>query len=90
MLAVAAGIADTGTHVGRHFASTTLMPSGKASVADLAAMPGHDPSVFLSTCEVTAAEGQGAASSSLGLVLEQGDQWVRVQSRDSSSCGSRR
>ena len=78
MLAAAAGIADTGTHVGRHFASTTLMASGKASVADVAAMLGHDPSALLSTYAVAAAEGQRAVSAALGLVLEQGNKWGRV------------
>jgi len=64
-----AKVADQGTHVGRHFAASNLLASGRASVADVAAMLGHDPSVLLSTYAVAVADGQRAAASALGDLL---------------------
>lgn len=64
-----AKVEDRGTHVGRHFAASTLLASGMASVADVAAMLGHDPSVLLNTYAVAAAKGQRAASDVLGATL---------------------
>ena len=64
-----AKVSDRGTHVGRHFAATTLLASGKASVADVAAMLGHDPSVLLNTYAAAVAEGQRSAASVLGAAL---------------------
>ena len=65
----AAGVADTGTHSGRRFAASTLLASGHASVADVAAQLGHDPSVLLNTYAVAVADGQRAAADALGEVL---------------------
>jgi len=67
--AVKAKVNDTGTHVGRHFATPTLLASGHASVAYVAAMLGHDPSVLLSTYAVAVADGQRAVSSALRAAL---------------------
>lgn len=67
--AQSAGVSDTGTHVGRHFAATTLLASGKASVADVAAMLGHDPAVLLTTYASAVAQGQRAAADVLGASL---------------------
>ena len=53
-----AGLADTGTHLGRHYAATTLMASGTASLADVGSMLGQDPSVLLTTYANAAAAGQ--------------------------------
>jgi integrase len=65
----AAGVKDTGTHSGRHFAASTLLASGRASVADVAAQLGHDPAVLLNTYAVAVADGQRAASDALGATL---------------------
>lgn len=65
----AANVEDTGTHVGRHFAASTLLASGHASVADVAAMLGHDPAVLLNTYAAPVATGQRAAATALGAVL---------------------
>lgn len=65
----AAGVEDTGTHVGRHYAASTLLASGQASVADVAAQLGHDPSVLLGTYAVAVAEGQRRAADVLGASL---------------------
>jgi integrase len=67
--ATAAGIPDRGTHIGRHYAASTLLGSGEASVADVAAQLGHDPSVLLSTYAVAAATGQRRAANALGATL---------------------
>lgn len=64
-----AGVRDTGTHLGRHFAATVMLSSGRASVADVAAVLGHDPAVLLNTYAGAASEGQRAASAALGSVL---------------------
>lgn len=64
-----AKVSDRGTHVGRHFAATTLLASGKASVADVAAMLGHDPAVLLNTYAAAVADGQRSAASVLGSAL---------------------
>lgn len=64
-----AGVTDTGTHTGRHYAASTLLASGAASVADVAAQLGHDPAVLLNTYAVAVAEGQRAASHALGASL---------------------
>lgn len=64
-----AGLSDTGTHTGRHYAASTLLASGAASVADVAAQMGHDPSVLLNTYAVAVAAGQRAASDVLGASL---------------------
>jgi integrase len=64
-----AGIKDTGTHVGRHYAASTLLASGHASVADVAAALGHDPAVLLSVYAVAVAKGQRAAADHLGSTL---------------------
>lgn len=64
-----AGIGDTGTHLGRHFAATSLLASGQASVADVAAMLGHDPAVLLNTYATAVASGQRAAVDALGAAL---------------------
>jgi integrase len=64
-----AGIKDRGTHVGRHFAATTLLASGRASVADVAQMLGHNPSVLLDTYASAIADGQRAAADVLGSAL---------------------
>lgn len=62
----AAGVEDTGTHVARHYAASTLLASGAASVADVAAQLGHDPAVLLNTYAVAVVAGQRAASNVLG------------------------
>lgn len=67
--AKAAGMTDTGTHVGRHYAATALLSSGAASVADVAAMLGHDPVVLLRTYATAAVTGQRAAAEALGSAL---------------------
>ena len=64
-----AGLSDRGTHAGRHYAATTLLSSGAASVADVAAALGHDPAVLLHTYAVAVAAGQRAASDVLGASL---------------------
>lgn len=64
-----AKLPDTGTHVGRHYAAATLLASGRASVADVAAAMGHDPAVLLNTYAVAVAAGQRAASDALGASL---------------------
>jgi integrase len=64
-----AGVEDTGTHVGRHYAASTLLASGAASVADVAAQLGHDPAVLLNTYAVAVAAGQRAAAAALGETL---------------------
>jgi len=65
----AAGVEDTGTHTGRHYAASTLLASGAASVADVAAQLGHDPAVLLNTYAVAVASGQRAAAGVLGASL---------------------
>ena len=64
-----AGLTDRGTHAGRHYAASTLLSSGAASVADVAAALGHDPAVLLNTYAVAVAAGQRAASDVLGASL---------------------
>lgn len=61
-----AGMKDRGTHTGRHYAASTLLSSGAASVADVAAVLGHDPAVLLNTYAVAVADGQRRASDVLG------------------------
>lgn len=68
----AARMTDRGTHTGRHYAATTLLASGRASVADVAAMLGHDPAVLLSTYAAAVADGQRAAADALGDALSAG------------------
>jgi integrase len=80
-----AGVKDTGTHAGRHFAAATLLASGRASVADVAAQMGHDPSVLLNVYAVAVADGQRAASDALGAALTRPS---RDQSRDQSASTS--
>jgi hypothetical protein len=60
---------DTGTHTGRPFAASTLLASGSASVADVAAALGHDPSLLLTVYAQAVAAGQRAASDALGAAL---------------------
>jgi integrase len=67
--AKAAGVSDAGTHLGWHFAATMMLSSGRASVADVAAVLGHDPAVLLTTYAAAVSEGQNAAASALGEVL---------------------
>lgn len=67
--AKAAKLGDTGTHVGRHYAASTLLASGAASVADVAAQLGHDPAVLLNTYATAVAKGQRAAAEALGETL---------------------
>lgn len=67
--ATAAGVEDTGTHLGRHFAATMMLSSGRASVADVAAVLGHDPAVLLTTYAAAVSQGQQAAAGALGAVL---------------------
>lgn len=67
--AKAAGVKDTGTHLGRHYAATSLLASGAASVADVAAILGHDPAVLLNTYATAVAHGQRAAVAALGASL---------------------
>jgi integrase len=67
--AAGAGLDDTGTHLGRHFAATVMLSSGRASVADVAAVLGHDPAVLLTTYAAAVSEGQQAATNALGAVL---------------------
>lgn len=67
--ATTAGMTDTGTHLGRHYAATALLSSGAASVADVAAMMGHDPVVLLRTYASAAVKGQRAAADALGAAL---------------------
>ena len=74
--ATAAGVEDTGTHLGRHFAATLMLSSGRASVADVAAVMGHDPAVLLATYASAASEGQQAAAEALGA--RQADIVIRV------------
>ena len=64
-----AKVNERGTHAGRHYAASTLLASGKASVADVAAQLGHDPAVLLTTYAVAVAEGQRAAADVLGASL---------------------
>ena len=64
-----AGVTDTGTHAGRHFAASTLLASGRASVADVAAQLGHDPAVLLNTYAIAVADGQRAAADDLARTL---------------------
>lgn len=64
-----AGVEDTGTHTGRHYAASTLLASGEASVADVAAQLGHDPAVLLTTYAVAVAEGQRRATGALAASL---------------------
>jgi len=64
-----AGLEDTGIHVSRHYAATVMLGSGKASVADVAASLGHDPTVLLSTYASAVADGQRQASDALGSSL---------------------
>lgn len=64
-----AGVEDTGTHTGRHYAASTLLASGEASVADVAAQLGHDPAVLLTTYAVAVAEGQRRATGVLAASL---------------------
>lgn len=80
-----AKVKDTGTHAGRHFAASTLLASGKASVADVAAQMGHDPAVLLNTYAVAVADGQRAAADVLGATLERKP---RDKSRDQSAANS--
>lgn len=61
-----AKVKDTGTHLGRHYAATTMLASGTASVADVAAVMGHDPAVLLNTYATAVATGQRAAADVLG------------------------
>jgi integrase len=61
-----AGVEDTGTHVGRHYAAATLVASGEASIPDAAAMLGHDPAVLTNTYAVAVMAAQRAASDALG------------------------
>lgn len=61
-----------GIHAGRHYASTVMLASGQASVADVAATMGHDPSVLLSTYAAAVAEGQRRATDALGDTLLSG------------------
>lgn len=61
-----AKVTDRGTHAGRHNAATTMLASGRASVADVAAQLGHDPAVLLNTYAVAVVDGQRAASDALG------------------------
>jgi integrase len=72
--ATAAGVSDTGTHLGRHFAATAMLSSGRASVADVAAVLGHDPAVLLNTYASAVSEGQLAAAGVLGAVLTAPDE----------------
>ena len=64
-----ARVADRGTHLGRHYAATTLLASGQASTADVAAQLGQDPAVLLHTYASAVAKGQRAASTALGFEL---------------------
>jgi integrase len=64
-----AGLKDRGTHAGRHYAASTLLSSGRASVADVAAALGHDPAVLLNSYAVAVAAGQRAAADALGESL---------------------
>jgi integrase len=61
-----------GIHTGRHYASTMMLASGQASVADVAATMGHDPSVLLSTYAAAVADGQRRATDALGDSLAAG------------------
>jgi integrase len=64
-----AKVKDRGTHLGRHYAATTLLASGQASTADVAAQLGQDPAVLLNTYASAVAKGQRAASTALGAEL---------------------
>ena len=64
-----AKLPESGTHIGRHYAATALLASGKASVADVAAQLGHDPAVLLNTYAVAVADGQRRAADVLGASL---------------------
>jgi hypothetical protein len=59
--ATAAAVKDTGTQLGRHYAATSMLASGAASVADVVAILGHDPAVLLNTYATAVASGQRAA-----------------------------
>lgn len=86
-----AKVKDTGTHAGRHFAATTLLASGHASVADVAAQLGHDPAVLLNTYAVAVADGQRAAADALGDALTRpARDHSRDHSRDQSAKSSGR
>lgn len=67
--ATKAGLEDTGIHVSRHYAATVMLASGKASVADIAAALGHDPTVLLTTYASAVADGQRQAADALGSSL---------------------
>jgi integrase len=64
-----AGLPDKGIHVGRHYASTHMLASGEASVADVAATMGHDPAVLLHTYAAAVATSQRRATDALGETL---------------------
>jgi integrase len=68
--ATTAGLEDKGTHVGRHFAASTLVASGMASIPDIAAMLGHDPSVLLTIYAAPTSIGQQSAAGALGAILK--------------------
>lgn len=67
--AAAAKLPNKGTHTGRRYAATRLLASGRASVADVAAALGHDPSVLLNTYAIAVADGQLSAADALGATL---------------------
>lgn len=60
-----AGLSDLGMHLGRHYAATMMLSSGRASVADVAAQIGHDPAMLLNTYAAAVADGQRAAANYL-------------------------
>jgi integrase len=64
-----ARLPDKGIHVGRHYASTHMLASGEASVADVAATMGHDPAVLLHTYAAAVASSQRRATDALGETL---------------------
>lgn len=64
-----AKLTGTGMHAGRYYASTVMLSSGQASIADVAATMGHDPAVLLSTYAAAVADGQRRATDALGQAL---------------------
>jgi integrase len=67
--AKSANVNERGTHAGRHYAASTLLASGRASAADVAAQLGHNPAVLLTTYAAAVAPSQRAAADVLGASL---------------------
>lgn len=78
------GLTDRGMHLGRHYAATQLVSSGRASIVDIAAQMGHDPSMLMSTYAAAVADGQRAAADHLASTLSP----IRITPEDMDSGAS--